>query len=343
VKHVSSTFTLYFCPTILWGGFEKGSDPLDLAVRMYLVKKLKYDIILAFDSRPAVILPAVYAKLSKKVPLFVYWTDWFGRNGIITERSGKIYRLFFEKIETFFEEYFRRYANGYAVICHTLEKRLRDLGYKKKIHFFPLGCNPTSVMNVDKNLLRNKLGLPQNGPLIGCVGSLFPSDAELLFQSFEIVKERVDTKLILIGENHLKNRYRIPYDVIATGRISTEDLQKYVHCCDLMVMPLRNNIANNGRWPSKLNDYLVMGKPVVSTGISVVTELLQIYKFGEIAEDRADDFAQKIWSLLNDKEKLNLYGENALKLASNHLSWSILVDELNRFIIGTIEASSECR
>jgi len=309
---------------------------LDLMGKMHLVKKLKYELIFAFDSRPTVILPAVWGKLLKGVPLIVYWTDWFGRGGTIAERSGKLYRFFFEGVETFFEEYFRKYVSGYAVICHALEKRLRDLGYKKKIHFLPLGCNSTSTMNIDKNLLRNKLGLLQNGPLIGCVGSLFPSDANLLFESFKLVRDKMDAKLILIGENHFKTRYRTPDHVITTGRVSDKDLQSYTRCCDLMVMPLRNNIANNGRWPSKLNDYLVMGKPVVSTGISVVTELLQIYKFGEIAEDRADDFAQKICFLLNDREKLNLYGENALKLASDYLSWPRVIENLDHFIKDTL-------
>jgi len=335
-KHINDRFTLYFCPTLLWGGFKKGSDPLDLITKIYLIRKLKYHLIFVIDSRPAVILPAVYGKLSKKVPLIIYWTDWFGRNGIIAERSGKFYRFFFERIETFFEEHFRKYANGYAVICHTLEKRLRDLGYKNKIHFFPLGCNPPPVQDYDMKGLRKRLGLSQTNPLIGCVGSLYPSDADLLFTSFSLLREKLDAKLILIGNNIFKNRYKIPDHVIQMDKLSNEDLCSYVGACDLTAMPLRTSIANNGRWPSKLNDYLIMGKPVVSTEISVVKELFQIAKFGEIAEDRPDDFAEKIFSLLNDREKLSLYGENALKLASDFLSWDRVIENLDHFITETL-------
>ena len=108
-----------------------------------------------------------------------------------------------------------------------------------------------------------------------------------------------------------------------------------------MVMPLRNNIANNGRWPAKLNDYLSMGKPIVSTEITIVSKLFQNIKFGELAKDIPEDFAQKICSLLNNEEKLNLYGKNALKLAHNHLAWPVLMDELNQFIIETIDTTSK--
>jgi glycosyltransferase involved in cell wall biosynthesis len=340
-KHINSRFTLYFCPTVLWGGLKKGSDPLDLITRIGLLRKLRYDIIFAFDSRPTVILPAVYGKSLRRVPLILDWTDWFGRGGSIAERSGKLYRFFFEKLETFFEEHFRKYADSSTVICSALEKRLRALGYSGRIHSFPLGCYPPQALNGDRDSLRRDLGLPVGIRLIGCVGSLLPSDAELLFQSFKMVNERMDTRLLLIGENHLRNRYPIPDNAIVTGRISSEGLQKYVHCCDLMLMPLRNNIANNGRWPSKLNDYLVMGKAVVSTEISVVTELFKLCEFGILAKDTPGDFALKICDLLTDKEKLSLYGRNSLKLALDHLSWPMLMDGLENFIQETLQAYSE--
>ena len=177
--------------------------------------------------------------------------------------------------------------------------------------------------------------------LIGCVGSLFAADAELLFKSFALVRNRIDADLLLIGTNNFGERYKVSSHVIVTGKVSGEDLTAYVSCCDLMVMPLKNNVANNGRWPSKLNDYLASGKPVVSTKISVVTELFNISEFGLLAEDTPDDFAEKVCDLLNDKERLESSGKNALGIASNHLSWPSLMDDLERFILDTMEANKE--
>ena len=331
-KVVNGDFSLYFCPTILPRGLKKGSDPLDLLTKLYLMRTLRYDCIFAFDSRPTVILPAVHGKWVKRVPLIVDWTDWFGRGGIISERSGRLYRFFFEKIETFFEEHFRLQADSSTVICAPLGKRLRDMGYEKQIHDFPLGCDPVVDRGGDILSRRGELNLPTDVRLIGCVGSLLASDAALLFESFEIVRSRLNAGLLLIGDNGLKQRKRTPYGTLQTGRVTREDLQRYLQCCDLVVLPLRNNIANNGRWPSKLNDYLVMGKPVVSTEISIVTELLKIHKFGVLAKDTPEDFAEKIYDLLMDPERLDAYGCEALRLASNHLSWPEVIDRLDDFI-----------
>jgi glycosyltransferase involved in cell wall biosynthesis len=336
-KYINTSYTLYLCPTILWGGLKKGSDPLDLITRLYLLRKLEYDIILAFDSRPAVILPAVYGKLIKKIPLIIYWTDWFGRGGIIAERSGKFYKFFFEGIETFFEEYFRKYADSYAVICRPLEKRLRSLGYRKKVYSLPYGCEKRSL-NGDINIddLKKKLNLPTSYPLIGCVGSLHPKDAKFLFRSLDILGRQIEVKLILIGHNIFRNKYQIPEHIIETGRLSEMEMSLYIHACDIMVLPLRNNIANNGRWPSKLNEYLIIGKAIVSTEISVVCELLKLIKFGETARDIPEDFAEKIYGLLKDKDLLKKYGENAEKLASEYLSWPVIIKNFEGFITETL-------
>lgn len=333
IKKINRNFVLFICPTVLWGSWKKGADPWDLIWRLYLMPKLKADLIIAFDSRPNVIIPAVLMKLLRNKPLIIDWTDWFGRGGTILERSGKGYRFLFERIETYFEESFRKYAEGSTVICSTLETRLRSLGYQKKILNFPLGCNTDSQMKSDVNAYRRKVGLPAGIPIVGCVGTLLPADADLLFRSFDLFPKEANVQLLLIGENVFKKRYRKPEKVIETGKVTRDDLMTYIRCCDLMVMPMKNNIANNGRWPSKLNDYLSAGKPVVSTPICVVNELMEIKKFGEIAEDGPEEFARKMVALLNNKRNRIKYGRNAFELASGCLHWNTIMVRFNKFMM----------
>ncbi len=295
--------------------------------------KLNADLVYAFDSRPNVILPAVYIKLLRGIPLLIDWTDWFGRGGTISERAGKIYRFLFELIETYFEEHFRKYADGSTVICSTLEKRLRSLGYKNRILNFPLGCYANSQKKWNIGGYRIRMGLDPDLFMIGCVGTLLPSDADFLFQSFNLLSRQINAQLLLIGENIFKNRYHKPENVIETGRVSRSNLINFIHCCDIMVMPMKNNIANNGRWPSKLNDYLAAGKPIVSTSICVVEELMKFEKFGELAKDEPKDFSQKIIRLLRNRKHQEEYGRNANKLASSYLNWNVIMNQLNTFIM----------
>ena len=336
IAAINRNYKLIYCPTILWKKLKKGSDPLDIIMRIFLLIKLKYDLIIASDSRPSVILPAIFGKYYRRVPMILEWTDWFGRGGTISERSGMLYRIFFENIENFFEEYFRKYADGATVVCRPLEKRLRKLNYIKNIFDFPLPCHAVNIFNVNILKMREKLQINKRKPLIGCVGTLFKTDAELLFESFKLIKRKMDANLILIGINNSKGTYKIPEGVFLTGNIGYDKLLEYVYCCDLMVIPLKNNIANNGRWPSKLNDYLVMGKPVVSTEISVVNELFHIVPFGELSKDNPNDFSNKILSLLNDRTKLKRYGKNAKRIAENQLNWNTVMKQFIVFINQTI-------
>lgn len=337
---INERFDLYLSPTLLGGQIRKGFDPLDVLAKIYRVSKLSFDVVFLFDSRPAVSLPGVFAKLTKKIPLIIYWTDWFGRGGIIANRSGKFYRVLFEGIETFFEEYFRRFADSYCVVCSALETRLRGLGYSKQVAYFPVGCNSPPVRGYSVDGLRQQLGLPRTGPLIGCVGSLFPADAKLLFESIPLLRKAIDAKLVLIGNNIHRARYGVPEHAIETGKVVKEDLYNYIGACDIMLMPLMRTVANNGRWPSKLNDYVSMGKPIVSTDISVVRELFQVAKFGEIADDEPVDFGEKILKLLVNEELISLYSANAYALASGLLSWDSIVDKLESLMGETLGRSN---
>ena len=337
MRYINSRYTVYSCPTLFSGRYKKGADPLDLISRLSLLSRLDYDIVFAFDSRPTVILPALYGKFLRGVPLIIDWTDWFGRGGTIAERSGFIYRFVLGRIETFFEEYFRGFADSSTVICRPLEKRLRNMGYKKRVMYWPLGCQPRSEIDLNEVEGQQKLKLPKRKPLIGQVGTLFRSDAKLFFESYKLVKEKMDADLILIGTNNFEGSYEIPGDVLTTGKLSYDELLSYLSCCDIGAMPLKNNIANNGRWPSKLNDYLTAGVPIVATEISVVEELLKDCTFGETAKDNPIDFANKIVEMLSDRGKLRIYGENASKFAKNKLSWPKLIEELDMFLQETLE------
>jgi glycosyltransferase involved in cell wall biosynthesis len=177
--------------------------------------------------------------------------------------------------------------------------------------------------------------------LIGCVGSLSPSDACLAFESTFLLRQTVNATLVLIGKNIHRQRYDIPPFAIETPKLSQVDLYNYIGACDVMLMPFKTSIANNGRWPSKLNDYLVMGKPVVSTDICVVRELFKIARFGDIAKDEPIDFARSLQHLLTDHEALRQYSTNAYSLAAGFLSWDAVVNQVNALILATLNSMSQ--
>ncbi|MGH7447633.1 MAG: hypothetical protein ACRELT_08735, partial [Longimicrobiales bacterium] len=56
--------------------------------RTCMLAREQFDLIHAFDSRPVVILPALAVRGTAGAPLVLDWADWWGRGGVIGERSG---------------------------------------------------------------------------------------------------------------------------------------------------------------------------------------------------------------------------------------------------------------
>ena len=121
---------------------------------------------------------------------------------------------------------------------------------------------------------RSKLGrLPLDGHVIGYLGVLRPSSAELLFAAFSIIRRRVSgpCKLVLVGNHKLNLGDYVPEecraDVIETGWLSYEDVNLYLAASDILSLPLKRAVATDNVWPSKFNDYLAAGRSTVATNM----------------------------------------------------------------------------
>ncbi|MDH4197583.1 MAG: glycosyltransferase family 4 protein [Candidatus Aminicenantes bacterium] len=319
-------------PDLFSRRWRTGICPWNTLRRMMYVAGKKFDIIHAFDTRPVVIFPALLYKFKAKVPLVIDWADWWGRGGTIWERSGPFYRATLGRVETFFEEYFRRFADRSTVISTALERRLVDLGGEKsKILVLFQGTEGPPGPPLDKARCRQVLRLKAEGPIVGHLGALFEKDARLLFDSLAKVRDRrPDVQLILIGRHRLRlhNFPGIKDFTLETGEIAPDEVWQYLGACDLLLLPMTKSIANDGRWPSKFNLYLAAGRPVVSTRISDIKSILEKEKIGLLADDNPDDFSRAILGLLADGARQTELGKKGQAYGQSVLSWPTLVNRL---------------
>ena len=328
-------------PDLLFGKLRNGFCPYNTLRRILFLRNMRFDIVHAFDSRPVVIFPALYISKVKGIPLVMDWADWWGRGGTISERSGKLFRYTLGYVETFFEEKFRKYADSATVISSTLFDRLLKLGFdQEKVLLVNQGCYVHGTKLFDKDKCRVKLGLEKDQFLVGYLGVLLPADAQLLFNTYKLLRSKLNNvRLLLIGNTKINlSRFTSATDsVFSTGVISFEYLHYYLGACDLMILPLVNNTANNGRWPSKFNDYLSAGKAIISTAISDLGEIFFNYNVGLLANDDPDDFSDAIVRVLKDDNLRKKMGNNARKYAEHHLDWKILTKKLENFYIQTMD------
>lgn len=325
-------------PDLFWGRGRTGWDPWDIIRRIYYVRKRTWDLVHAFDSRPAVILPALVLR-QKGIPLVLDWADWWGRGGTIEERNtGFLIRYLIGPVEAYFEEAFRIYAHSTTVISSALQKRAVDLNVKPdSIAQIPQGSDTENVYPLEKLKCRADVGLPNKAKIIGYLGVLSKSDGQLLFDTFSsLLKEIDDCNLLLIGKH--KTNILDKTGIIETGFVSHDKLVKYLGACDLMMLPLKDTIASRGRWPSKINDYLAAGKPIVATAVGDMKELFLKHEIGIATTDDPVLLAQATKRLLMDEALMSQIGKNSRRVAETELSWQILADRLETHYMKTLKS-----
>jgi len=333
-EEVDNGVRLVETPDLLWGKARSGWDLWDTLNRILYIDRHSFDLVHAFDSRPAVILPALSYRKRRGGKLVLDWADWWGRGGTSYSRPYGLANHVIAPIETLFEEGFRNKADGATVICSGLHQRLLSMGFpSKNVLRVPQGSNTDLIRPLDKWEARAELGFPANIALVGVLGGVFPGDAQLLGQALEIVRnESPNCRLIAMGNHVYVSAFNSHGDsVIETGYLSYEKMSKYLACCDVLLLPLRNTVANNGRWPAKLNDYLSAGRPVVTCEVGDMTELFTKHKVGLLSKDTPQDFAEKVLILLGNQEMQEELGSNARKLAEGQLAWEFLTERLDNF------------
>lgn len=324
--------TLVETPDLFTGSLRSGWDPWNALRRVAWLRGQKFDVVHSFETRPTVLLPALYAKRVNHWPLVLDWADWFGRGGSVEERSNPLLRTLLRPVETFFEERFRGQAERTTVICSLLNRRAQALGVAPEtILHLPNGCNTERFFPVDRDAARRRVGLSLSGLIVGYCGTIFPRDAELMAAAFDRVRaEQPDARLLVIGYCPVDMRPLVasPEAVIQTGYVADGQINDYFNSCDICWLPFHDTNANRGRWPMKLNDYMAAGRPTVATAVGDVAELLRQEPIGLLAEVDPSALAGQTKRLVDDPGLAGQMGARGRQLAISSFSWASLAGQL---------------
>jgi glycosyltransferase involved in cell wall biosynthesis len=334
-------------PDWFLGVGRSGWDPWDTMNRIIYLIGQAWDIVHAWDCRPAVIFPALFArcqankKTNTKTKLVIDWCDWFGRGGTQDERPYKWINYFFGSIETYFEEAFRTKADGTTVISRTLFKKAIRLGVKHNtIIILPQGCDLDENILDNRFVTRTRLGINSSIPLLLYTGTLMPADADLLFASLRLIfMQRKDLRMVITG----KNTVSIPRDLRSSsqltiaGFVSKDSLRDYMSACDALFMPMADNLSNRARWPSRVNPFLAAGRTVILSSIGDLSEILLKANAGLIVNSRPYEIAAAILDLFTNPHRLVEYEQRALQVAKGQLNWKNIATQLETFYKKLIE------
>ncbi len=333
------------CPDLLWDRLRQGWDPWNAVnkIRYLRTDSRPYNIMYVLETRPATIYPALYYKRIHHLPMVTDWIDWWGRGGIIAELRPGWYRILLGWMETYYEEAYRAQAEGLTVISTALQKRAIDLGVDPdNIFLFPNGSWVRLFSVPDPTACRQTVGLEIDAPVIGFSSLDSHLDMSLVLKAFQRVLARYpQARLLITGTpdkrvTQMAESLGVRENLILTGYLPYDKLPWYLGCADLFVMPFPDKIYNVGRWPSKINGYMSIGRPTVSNPVGDVKKLFKQHQVGLLAEWDPDDFARKMIFLIENPHIARQLGLNARAASVNEYDWRVLTRKLEAFFVEII-------
>jgi glycosyltransferase involved in cell wall biosynthesis len=134
-----------------------------------------------------------------------------------------------------------------------------------------------------------------------------------------------DVVLALIGVDPARSgapRWSGPPHVRVTGEIPFDDVPRYLIAADVVAVPQRSTTDTVGQVPAKLFDAMALGRPIVSTSVSMIPEILEgcgvVVEPGDVAA-----LAGAIKRLLDDPGEASTLGRRARERCEAHYSFRV--------------------
>ena len=113
---------------------------------------------------------------------------------------------------------------------------------------------------------------------------------------------------------------------------------KYVHKADVCVSPFYPTPILNSTSPTKLVEYMAMGKPVVANDHPEQSNIITESKCGLCVPYEESAFAQAIVDLLSDPKMAHQMGLNGRSYIEKFRTYSTIADHVERQLIKLLES-----
>jgi glycosyltransferase involved in cell wall biosynthesis len=321
-----------------------GWGALDILGRYREIRHGRYDIVHTFEHHLHVALP-VYLAGRKRVPVLVAdWCDHYGKGGFreyeySPYRLSRLYTLLgfpFRMLMDYLEGSLRRRADAVTVISTFLKQRALHAGVSaEKIVLIPGSAEIQTIQPQLPHIARRKLGLDEYGNYVLFFGA-GQFDVDFSLSAFARVLQQVpNARFIVAGKTdeavtRKSNELGIQDQVIQTGWIDDEQLNDWLACADVCLLPMKDNPPNHARWPNKIGFYMAAARPVVTTGVNDIEELIESSDIGLVSRVDPQEFADRILYLFTHRQLALEMGQRARRVAENEFALTIHGAELER-------------
>ncbi len=216
-----------------------------------------------------------------------------------------------------------------ADLVFVTAKNLYDFcaRYNRNVHIFPFGVD----MDVYEKARSGDIRPPEDiasirHPIVGYIGGIHKwIDVEL--EKF-LAQSHPDKSFVFVGPLQIDvEALKALSNVHFLGQKRYEDLPRYVSQFDVCTIPYLITEYTKNVYPTKLNEYLTLGKPVVSTAIPEVEAFNErnenVVRIGRSKEE----FSSLIDAAVSRKTSAQEYEKRA-HVALKESSWSVKIEKM---------------
>ncbi len=208
-----------------------------------------------------------------------------------------------------------RRANAVTTICEGLRQEIIGRGVApEKVTVIPnaVDISKFTMGNEADHALKTQLGL-DGKRVLGFLGSFYAYEGlNLLLQSLPLIlAQNADVKVLLVGggpqEGNLKQLVKdlaVQDQVIFTGRVPHDDVQRYYNLVDILVYPRLSMRLTNLVTPLKPLEAMAQGRLLVASDVGGHKELIRDQETGWLfnAGDK-ESLAKRVLHVLGCSEQ----------------------------------------
>jgi len=185
------------------------------------------------------------------------------------------------------------------------------------------------IAEIDRMEVRTRFGLAESDVVLLYSGNVHLSnvkDIQRLYLAVALLRQRgLQLKLIRTGWNYadleFNDRCELDKYVIDLGFIPRTDIPPLVAMSDILVQPGKSDPFNDYRFPSKLPEYLVSGRPVILPNSNIGAVLEDGLHVLKLHTGSIKELAHAILLLIRFPNLRRVLGQNSRKFALEHLTW----------------------
>ena len=219
---------------------------------------------------------------------------------------------------------------------------------KEKMMAFPLGLNVKRLSpKISGIYIREKLKL-NNPPTIIYVGTMEKvRGLDFLLRVLVRVKKKIqDIKLLMVGDGSdrtqlekLSQSLGIKESVTFTGQVPRSQVPEYIAAADVGVSPIPPLPMYQVSSPTKLIEYMGMGRAAIGNNIPDQKEVINNSGGGICVRYDEGEFARAIIELLNNPKKAKEMGEKGREWVVRNRSYEILANNLEQRYFDLVQSN----